>query len=157
MKRRKTQSGLTIIEILAVLVIAAIVLGIAAPFAGNVNRGFKRHASAQSIGSMIRSARTQAVSSSKDCNLNVNVNVIYITDALGNRIGKDYILPRGIALINSPTTVTFNKFGAVKASVGGNIFHIVWPPYTANVDYKDKVTITINTGQAKIQKNIREP
>ena len=107
------QKGFTLLELILVMVIISTVLAMAAPSLRGFFSSRKTHDAAANILSLIRYARTYAISEGRTYRLNFDYNkgVYWLTsnlegtfDVLNNEFGREFLLP-------DDTTVELEKQG----------------------------------------------
>src|SRR3989338_3218355 len=94
--KKKNQWGFTLVELMVVLAIIALLAAMSIPNYGKFQTTMKLTTAARSISSIVRMARSYAVTRRAIYNLVVDTtvtpNLIYITDNSGTRVDKTFAL-----------------------------------------------------------------
>lgn len=159
--RRSRESGFTAIEILMVMLVAAVMAGFAVPTMKSVLYQYRMHAAVQNINWAIQSTRYQALDAGYPYQLAVTgtssggssptyVNPTYqiSNEATGatsfSNVGSSVPVAGFPVFLSAPTTLQFNPNGSVSATTGALTFTVSYQGYTESftVTTYGKVTLT---------------
>lgn len=113
---RRCKSGFTLIEMMIVLFIILVFLGMSLPFFQNFSTSSGLKTAEREIGTVLRTARSYAISQNSNFNAVFNTgvtpNTYRITNSSGNTQDKTYQLPSGVTFA-ATTTITFTSNGGL--------------------------------------------
>lgn len=152
--------GFSLIELLVVIGIIILVLGISTPYFVKFAKKSKLEAAAGNIATVLRSARTYAITNNTNYAVHfdrfVVPNQYWITDSLNNIIGKKYNLPPHIDIYNpnNPSDpITFDSDIAEFSSKGtltGGTSGAVWISLAPEHIKFKRIVVYSATGFVKI-------
>lgn len=114
--------GVTLLELLAVLFIMALIAGFSTVTFGSFTRSTKLNLAAGKVATVLRLAKSYAVSSGNDHSFNVDtagLEEFWIEDESilpdGDIVDKKYKLPKGIEFLDTtqPAPITFSPAGGI--------------------------------------------
>ncbi len=149
------ERGFTLVEMLVVLAIIAMFLGISTPFVAGFGKGLRLRASAREISSVLRIARSNAVTFRRDFSVvfDTEKNEYWIEDSTGSLFDKAFRLPRSVRLSRKDDTdpvtfqndrITFKPTGSIEGS-GGTI------TITDNRGFSKEIIVVGPTGKISIR------
>lgn len=149
---RKFNSGFTLIEMLATIVVIGIIAAIAAPnFLGLLNRNRVNEAARQVEGAL-REAQRQALRRGKQCSININeTNKIISNPTTNGCLLSSRNLNNSIQLDSSRTTITFSGKGNITID-GSNPTPVLVVSMSNGTDLQrcvvlDNVLASLRTGE----------
>lgn len=154
--------GLTLVEIVAVLFIAGLMITIASSTLSKAEKGVRVHAASQTVVTMLRATRQLAVSRNAIyiLDLDKGSNSATIIDENGDVEGKSFRLPRYTFFANDPANLDdiqyFPSGRAIKQG-GGAAINSIWITSERNPSLSDRITVLATTGRVRLRKDQSTP
>ena len=145
---RKINSGFTLIEMLATIVIVGVIAAIAAPnFLGLLNRNRANEAMAQIEGAL-KEAQRQAIRNGRSCQISITAATKTIANSTGSCLLSTRVLNDAVQLNTSRTDIDFSGKGNISTTAGTPVL-VVSIPNNASIQkcvVMEGVLGTIRTG-----------
>lgn len=146
----RIKSGFTILESIVVLGIIAVIMGMSIPLFSRFNQGSSIDAASHNIAGILRTSRSFAISRNSNYTVNFDStsvpNGLWISDSLGNIVGKRYSLPKTVSITN----ITFQNDIATFRPTGGILGNSGSVTLTDSGGLTKQITVINTTGRVKI-------
>ncbi len=143
-------TGFTILESVVALGIVILILGMSIPWFSKFGKSSSINSASHSISSILRTARSYAISRNSNYTVNFDTasvpNAVWISDSLGNIVGKRYNLPKTAAITN----ITFQNDIATFKPTGGISGNNGSVTLTDSGGLTKQITVINTTGRVKV-------
>lgn len=146
----KVKSGFTILESVIVLGIIVVIVGMSIPLLSRFSQSSSINSASNNISSILRTARSYAISRNNNYSVNFDTasvpNAVWISDSLGNIVGRRHNLPKTVSIANitfQNNIVTFRPTGGISGNSGS-------VSLTDSGGLTKQITVINTTGRVKI-------